>query len=199
MSLTMKSALFPLTLILPLIGACSQQPADQHEEVSAQPSLISAAEQGDLPTIRTLLNHHTQVDVKNACLWTPLMKAALNGHLEAAKRLIEAGADVNQVDRGGYSAMMLAASNNHAELVDLLLKKGANVNQVEVTGGWSALIWAAKLGHIESVRVLLSHHADREIRDFKGLSALEWAERHQYQEIAQMLSQQAARNSRKKS
>jgi ankyrin repeat protein len=185
----MKNILLCLFLILLFTNACSQQSAEQNQaRFDQQPPLITAAENGDLPTLRKLLDSNTQVDVKDACFWTPLMKAALNGHLDAAKRLIEAGADVNQVDKGGYSAMMLAASKNHAEIVDLLINNGAQINQVEATGGWSALIWSAKLGHIESVQALLSHHADRNIRDFDGFNAQDWAEKNQHQEIAQMLA-----------
>jgi uncharacterized protein len=117
-----------------------------------------------------------------------LMKAALNGHHEAAKRLLEAGANVNQLDKGGYSALMLAASNDHADIVELLLTHGASIDQIEATGGWTALIWAAKQGHIDSVRALLKHHPNAEIRDFEGLTAQEWAQKTQHQEISALLS-----------
>ncbi|MES9939353.1 MAG: ankyrin repeat domain-containing protein [Candidatus Thiodiazotropha sp. 6PLUC2] len=181
--------IFPFLICsISLVSACSQQTADQLQEgFSNTPAMIVAAETGDLPTIRKLIDDNGQVDIQDACMWTPLMKAALNGHLGIAQRLIDAGADVNQVDKGGYSATMLAASNNHYEIVELLLTHGSKIDQIEVTGGWTALIWAAKLGHIESVRTLLAHQANRDIRDFSNLTALDWATKNQHSEISEMV------------
>jgi ankyrin repeat protein len=176
--------LFPLFLV----GGCS---SDTPEAVNMQapPALLLAAERGDLPTLTRLIEDDAAaVDVKDACFWTPLMKAALNGHTEAVERLILAGADVNQRDKGGYSSLMLAASNNHPEIIELLIKAGADINQVEQTKGWTALIWAAKLGHKESVERLMTYPVKREIADFSGKRALDWAQENQFLEIVSLLA-----------
>jgi ankyrin repeat protein len=115
------------------------------------------------------------------------MKAALNGHTKAVERLILAGADVNQKDKGGYSSLMLAASNNHPDIIDLLIGAGADINQVEITKGWTALIWASKLGHKEAVERLLAYQADRNITDFDGKRAVDWAKESHFQEIVSLL------------
>ncbi|MCW4327834.1 MAG: ankyrin repeat domain-containing protein [Candidatus Thiodiazotropha taylori] len=177
-----------LFTILLLASACSEQNSDTSDsELSDNPPLIIAAEAGDLPTIRKLIEGKSPVDVKDACMWTPLMKAALNGHLQATQSLLDAGAKVNQVDKGGYSALMLAVSNNHHQIAELLLNHGANINQIETTGGWSALIWAAKLGHTDSVATLLEHNANTELMDFDDLSALDWAKKNQHNTIVRLL------------
>ncbi|MBT3026614.1 MAG: ankyrin repeat domain-containing protein [Candidatus Thiodiazotropha sp. (ex Ctena orbiculata)] len=174
-----------LALVL-LLSGCAN---DRSEEmaVDERPKLLIAAERGDLPTLTRLLESEPTIDVKDACLWTPLMKAALNGHYEAAKRLIQAGADVNQTDKGGYSSLMLAASNNHPDMVELLLESGAEIDQVETTKGWTALIWAAKLGHRDAVMHLLNYPVDRGIVDFSGKRALDWARENRFHEIAALL------------
>ncbi|MEW8508313.1 MAG: ankyrin repeat domain-containing protein [Candidatus Thiodiazotropha sp.] len=178
---------FSLTILIPLLHGC----ANDASEVSGpdeSPELLIAAEQGDLPTLTRLIENEAVVDVKDACLWTPLMKAALNGHLAAARRLIQAGADVNQTDKGGYSSLMLAASNDHPDMLGLLLDSGADIDQVETTRGWTALIWAAKLGHKDSVRRLLRYPVNREITDFNGKRAVDWARENRFQAIVSLLS-----------
>ncbi|MEW8051442.1 MAG: ankyrin repeat domain-containing protein [Candidatus Thiodiazotropha sp.] len=176
--------LLPLSLIW---HGCSNDTSDK-ADTEETPALLIAAEHGDLPTLTKLIEGNDSViDVRDACFWTPLMKAALNGHTEAVERLILAGADVNQKDMGGYSSLMLAASNNHPDIIDLLIKAGADIDQIEMTKGWTALIWAAKRGHKEAVENILAYPADREISDFSGMRALDWARQNQFHEIAALL------------
>jgi ankyrin repeat protein len=127
---------------------------DRQQEEPEPPELVLAAEVGDLERIDRLLAGRGEVDLRDACRWTPLMKAALNGHEAVVRRLLREGADVNAEDKGGYTALMLAASNNHAAIVQLLAEAGARVDHRERTNGWSALEWARRLGHRETVRVL---------------------------------------------
>jgi ankyrin repeat protein len=49
------------------------------------------------------------------------------------------------------------------------------------------LIWAAKLGHREAVERLLAYPVNREISDFSGKRALDWAKENQFHEIARLL------------
>ena len=169
-----------LIALLGLLGCEFEQPQQP-------PSLLDAAEQGDLQTMDSYLKGSQLVNMRNACLWTPLMKAALNGHLEAVKKLLAKGADVRAIDKGGYSAMMLAASNNFADVVDVLIQHGAEINRIEHTHGWTALIWAAKRGHLESVKVLLKHGADKSIVDDDQLTALKHAQEKGYSQVVQAL------------
>ncbi|MEW8683935.1 MAG: ankyrin repeat domain-containing protein [Candidatus Thiodiazotropha endolucinida] len=177
-----------LPLVLSWHGCSNDTPEEANKDVTPTPALLIAAENGDLPTLTRLIEGNDAViDVKDACFWTPLMKAALNGHTKVVERLILAGADINQKDKGGYSSLMLAASNNHPAIIDLLIKAGADFNQVEMTQGWTALIWAAKRGHREAVERLLRYPTDREITDFSGKRALDWARQNQFHEIVSLL------------
>ena len=49
------------------------------------------------------------------------------------------------------------------------------MDQVENTNGWTALIWAVKQGHVETTKVLLEHRANRQLKDFSGKTAMDWA------------------------
>lgn len=171
-----------ILLLLFLLVACKPD-----TPASPPPSLLDAAEQGDLSLMDEFLKGNQLVNMRNHCQWTPLMKASLNGQLEAVVKLLEKGADVNLLDQGGYSAMMLAASNNFYEVVELLIQHGALVNQVEHTHGWTALLWAARLGHIESVKVLLQHNADITILDDQNKTALDYAREKGFDQLVALL------------
>lgn len=157
-----------------LLGLVACDSADSPQGAGDQ-SLLEIAEQGDLSALDALLKRSRQVDVRDSCDWTPLMKAALNGHQDVVERLLTAGASLDAVDNGGYTAMMLAASNNHAGIVDLLLRHGAMVDHQEQTQGWTALIWAAGKGHAATVETLLRHGADITLKDFAGQTAADHA------------------------
>jgi len=169
-------------LFIFLLFSCENSQQDK-----AVPSLMDAAEQGDMGVMDDFLTGNQLVNMRDACKWTPLMKAALNGHFDAVVKLLNKGAEVDLVDKGGYSAMMLAASNNFSKIVELLIRKGADVNRIENSNGWTALIWAAKRGHKETVQVLLKHQADQAIRDYSDTSAVEYAEQEALKDIVALL------------
>lgn len=176
-----------LFLILSLSG-CGKI-YDTPNTAPDDPALITAAESGDIQSVKSILDKNQPVDVRDACQWTPLMKAALYGHQDVVKRLLEAGADVNLSDKGGYTPLLLAASNNHSETVEFLLNRGADINAVETTMGWTALIWAAKRGHQETVETLLSLGANTSIKDNKGKTAADWAREKELPAISRLLNQ----------
>ncbi len=168
--------------LLLLLTAC-----DSEQQPQKLPTLMDAAEQGDLAVMDEFLVGKQLVNMRNACLWTPLMLAALNGHYDAVEKLLNKGAEVDMVDKGGYSAMMLAASNNFPFIVELLIEKGADVNRVENTNGWTALIWSAKLGHEGVVQVLINHQVDKTVKDFTETTAMEYAELKEYESVIELL------------
>ncbi|MCP4076275.1 MAG: ankyrin repeat domain-containing protein [Gammaproteobacteria bacterium] len=176
-------------LVLSLLLVVFLTSCDSPQQKKKLPTLMDAAEQGDLEVMDGFLVGRQLVNMRNACLWTPLMLAALNGHYEAVEKLLDKGAEVDMVDKGGYSAMMLAASNNFPFIVELLIEKGADVNRVENTNGWTALIWSAKQGHEAVVQVLLNYQADKAVKDLTDTTAMQYAQLKKYESVIDLLKQ----------
>jgi len=82
----------------------------------------------------------------------------------------------------GRTALMHAASGGSKDIVQLLLSSGADVNAVDQLGR-TPLMYAAKgkavelddESCLECVKLLLENHADPEIMDSSGMSALDHA------------------------
>ncbi len=71
-------------------------------------SLITAAEKGDMATVKILLKNGVDVNAKDKAGWTALMKAINKGHKEIAKELINKGADVNAKNERDWMVLMKA-------------------------------------------------------------------------------------------
>ena len=92
----------------------------------------------------------------------PLTWAVRAGQLEAAQCLLSAGADPNV---GWFT---VAWDDVSPELVDLLVRSGADFDGTESAVGELTLF-----GRLEAADVLLSHGADIERKDFRGLTPLQ--------------------------
>jgi ankyrin repeat protein len=175
-----------LTLTIPLTG-CGDSAQDRQAQGMA---LLQIAEDGRVSALDALLERDIDINYRDSCDWTPLMKAALNGHTASVSHLLDAGAEVDAADKGGYTGLMLAASNNHVETVELLIDRGAMIDAKEHTQGFTALIWAAQRGHREVVELLLARGADRTLPDFEGKTAAERAAEQGQAHIQALLAEQ---------
>jgi ankyrin repeat protein len=126
--------------------------SDQQKKDGLQ--LISAAEKGDIETVKSLLKKdiyiHTQ-DKEGRCA---LVAAAYQNHLEIVDLLIAAGADVNMKDNTLQSAYLISTSDGFTELLKKTLKAGADVYCTDSYNG-TGLIRAADRGHVEIIEELL--------------------------------------------
>jgi ankyrin repeat protein len=116
------------------------------------------------------------------------MTAARTGKVDALKVLLEHGADLNARERWfGETALIWAAAENHAGAVRLLIERGADVNSrsalqkiekrrtgqsILSLGSWTPLMYAARENAIEAGQALVSAHADLNLVDPDGASAL---------------------------
>ncbi len=123
--------------------------AESHDE-----QLLAAASQGDLESVKSLLESGVPVDVRDQRDGTtPVIVASVGGHLEIVRLLLDNGASIDLKDEAGFTPLIWAAAQGHSEVVELLLNKGANPDLVDDQGK-SALQWAEANNHQQVVALL---------------------------------------------
>ena len=121
---------------------------------SRNAQLITAADQGDLETVKRLVAIGTSVEARDPNGRTALIAAAYRNDLPIVDVLIAAGADVNAKDQTQQSAYLIATSDGFLELLQRTFKAGADVHSTDSFNG-TGLIRAAERGHVEIVQELL--------------------------------------------
>ncbi len=82
--------------------------------------LILAVQKNDFATIKMLLDHHAEVDFRDAFNTTALMFAAYGGNKDIVSYLISKGADVNANDGKGNSVLSAARESKNQEIINLI-------------------------------------------------------------------------------
>src|SRR5690606_20844862 len=139
---------------------------------------------------------------------TVLMTAARTGNAQIVHALVEHGADT-EAREGFYgeTALIWAVVEDHAEAVKVLLDAGAGVDtrstptefararfglSVLPKGNWTPLMYAARDGAFEAAKVLVEHHADLNLTDPDGTTALVLAVINYHYDLAAMLLRHGA-------
>ncbi len=162
------------------------------ELVRDMPELIRTAGQGDIGTVRELLDKGANVNTRDKEHgWTALMAAALSGSIDIVQLLLARGAHVDERDNFSWTPLMIASRSGHSDIVRVLLDAGADVNAKTGTG-YTALMASAKQGHADVVKLLITRGADVNARDQSGWRAVTLAERNGYEDIAHMLKRAEA-------
>jgi ankyrin repeat protein len=118
-----------------------------------------AACQGDLKTVKALLQHNINVNSADERGVTALIIAAQNGHTDVVQLLLDNGADVQKAAVDGKTALHQASFNGNTGIIKILIENGADANSL-TDNGISALTFAAEKGMLQSVQELLESHAD---------------------------------------
>lgn len=180
---------------------------------SGQTPLCSGALAGDQAAVEFLIANGANVNPIHGCaleknhddiarlLIEKGAKATLHeavecGHLPMARKLLVQGANLEAKD--GWreqTPLFVAIENQDAEMAELLLDFGADVNaqlpshygRESMFGGEVPLHRAVYLGSAKLVKLLLSHGADPDIADAKGLSPLEVAKRRDQTHLVHLM------------
>jgi len=106
-------------------------------------ALVFAARQGDLDTVRVLVDAGDNVNQVTRYGWSPLLTATQNRHYKVGLYLLDHGAQPNLANNGGWTPLYIATDNrniesgdypvptpdmDHLEYIKQLLDHGANVN-----------------------------------------------------------------------
>jgi TPR repeat protein len=141
---------------------------------SKERNLLTAAAQGDLKMIQTLLKSGVDANAINALGRTPAIAAAWRGHHDIVALLINSGVEIDAADNQGRTALTWAAINGYPRIVDRLLAADALVD-VRDDKGLTPLIRAAWNGHEKVVGALIDAEADVHAADDRGITALQRA------------------------
>ena len=94
---------------------------------------------------------------------------------ETIMLLIENGADIFDFDNEGVSVFDMAITYDNIPMVNYLIEQGKDVNKTTRKSGFTALMGAACYGRVEIAKILLQNGADKNVKDSKGFSAVDFA------------------------
>jgi len=126
--------------------------------LSSSPSgpVVEAVKEGDVATVRRLIESGADVNVAGGDGMTPLHWAAGRGYVEVTRVLLKAGADVAVGTRiGTYSPLHLAVREGHTAVSKLLIEAGADVTAATANSGVTPLHLAAAAAGGEDIVVAL--------------------------------------------
>jgi ankyrin repeat protein len=104
---------------------------------------VFAVRQGDMSSVRILVEHGADINETTEYGWTPLLTATQNRYYQLGKYLLEHGADPNIANKGGWTPLYIATDNrnieggdypvrkpdmDHLAFIKLLLEAGADPN-----------------------------------------------------------------------
>lgn len=134
-------------------------------------ALHEAASEGRTDTVEFLLRKGAKLDITNWAGETAPMAAARSGKTEALGVLI---GHLNTQTRNGL--LRKSADEGWTPAVQLLLDRGADIEargvSSESDASYTPLLLALYSGHLDTVKLLLSRHANVDARDSLGRTAL---------------------------
>lgn len=89
--------------------------------------LLRAAANGDLLTVRQLLQRGVDLDATNAFDRSALHLAVIRNRPDVVRLLLAHGADPNGQDDSGRTALHWAAASGYGDMVELLIAHGASI------------------------------------------------------------------------
>jgi ankyrin repeat protein len=165
--------------------------ADDYGRDEAKVSLHAAAEEGNVNTLKSLLEREVDINARDADNDTPLHIAAFKGNVDVVRLLIERGAEVDSRDKMGNTPLHRSSQSGHLEVSRILLDHGANVNAREKNCE-TPMVISTYYGHLEIVKLLLERGADIHAMDGDGDTPYQVSLRFGNREIADLLRKHGA-------
>jgi ankyrin repeat protein len=165
------------------------------ESYSKNTPLHAASSCGQVDTMRWLLDHGADANVRGRFHATPLFLAA-RGRLQAVQVLLEYNAGINLQDIDGETPLYwaLAHGNSEGKAVDIvqrLLEHGADPNICD-NGHSTPLHRASRRGWLAAARLLLSYGAKVDEKDGEGETPFQWAASKRHGEMMGLLVEYGA-------
>lgn len=156
--------------------------------VNGTTAVMQAAHFGHNSVLKMLLDigGNNLMEVANYNRTTPLMRAAQEGHESVVNLLLEKGAVVNRRNHMQMTALMLASQRGHSKICKLLIEHGADLDLVTAQNTTSLLL-ACKRANIGVVRVLVTAGCELWVKDARGRTAREKAQRRNLKELIELL------------
>lgn len=151
-------------------------------------ALMFASISGDITTVELLLSQQVDVNARGSNGWGALMIASAKGHVEVARLLLDSGADANTVDVYDWTPLHRASYENHVAIVSLLLTATDIRRDARDDHGATALHHASIQGNYEISRLLIEHGASVRMPDHEGYTAMDYALKNGFEELAQLLN-----------
>lgn len=137
-------------------------------DIEGRTSLILAAQEGHLSTVRLLLDRRSPIDHRAYDGHSALSAALLEGHAEVAELLMRRGADTDVRDAEGRPLLYLLVLEGRLEMATLLIEKGGVPLESRDSEGRTALHVVCWQGGVELVNLLLKHGANPNAQDSEG-------------------------------
>ena len=145
-------------VLVPLTGSNATTGSSQTTCSAQTCDLTTAAENGDIDTVRRMLGANWSVDAKRLSdNKRPLLAAIVGKHPKIVRLLLDAGADLTK------DWYLVHASMGTAEIAQLLVDAGEEVDAV--FSGDTALHYSTYWGVHEVARVIVNAGADLELRN----------------------------------
>ena len=180
-------SLLPLVIVLFVVRG----------QAATDPALVTAAKDGDITSVRTLIAKKVNVNEPGTDGSTALLWAAYHSDLDMTRALLAAGANANTGNRYGLTPLLQASRSGAVPVVQALVRAGADTKRphVEVE---TPLMAMARTGRVEGVKVLLEAGADVNGTDaYQEQTALMWAATEGHTDVIKTLLAAGADPNRK--
>jgi ankyrin repeat protein len=164
---------------------------------------VSAASNGDIKTLLTLIEGGVDINAFNSEGATALCSAILAKQIEVMKLLLDSGANIDLPNEDGMTPLACATNplyysrwkgchinnleNILMHMIDFLIKSGADPNK-----SGRVIVDVVSSGNLEALQLLINAGVDVNSQDILGTKVLTFAKQTATQEIIQLLRDHGA-------